>query len=665
MRSLLESRYRRCGKRMIRSIWRWSSGLVVLVLGLAGQANAELPEWRTVTPQELAMTSEAKVPGAPAIILYMRVDRDDAVGREDRYIQVKVLTNDGRSSGDIEISYDQKRERVSDIEARTIRKDGTIVPFKGEIFEKPIASGSDRKAMMKTLALTDVEVGGIVEYRFTRRNRSGLYNTRWVLNNRLFTREAHYSFNGSSPFRYSTLRGLPPGTPPITGKRGHVDLHTYDVAPVVEEDFSPPEEQTHYTMNFIYAWDWDRPAKDPEKFWSRYADEQRQQTEGYLLHSKSLTAAVQELAPTSDSPEVRLRKLYQACAKLRNRSYEPERTAEEFDRDDEDDPSNAGEVWKRQYGWAGQINLLFMAMARKAGFEVAEVWVANRSDTFFDPKQMDPGPLDSRLIAVKLDGKELFLSPGTRYLQFGMLPWGLTAVRGLRIDEETYSWVDTPALTPNQTRSLRVARLLLSPDGELSGQVTVTHTGQHALWRRNRENNEDASHRRKFLEDDLIGTLDGSAIVKVTRQPDWDGTGDFVVEYDLKIPGHVQQAGNRRLFPLALFPGNDSKQFQQAGRVHPVYFWHPYETEEDVEIELPSGWKLGELPGGDFRDLKRMMYSIQALKLGGQNAAVRVRRTFRLNLLMVMPDAYPQIQQFYEGVRSGDGQQVVVVGSGS
>jgi hypothetical protein len=652
---------------VIRTDGRRGAGLVVLALmGMSGSIQAQMPEWRTVTADELAMTSEPKAPEAQAIILYMHVVRDDRSNNENRYQQIKILTEEGRSNADIVISFDHKREYLREIEARTIRKDGTIVPYTGVIFEKPIASGSDLKLMAKTLALTDVEVGSVVEYRYSRRTREGRYNVRWLLGNRLFTREARYSFRGNGSYRYGAPRGLPPGTAPIAeAKGGYVELYTRDVAALVDEEFSPPAGEAQQRLDFTYAWDGDRPADDPEKFWKRYSMEQRHVTEKYLLSSGALRSVIQDLAPAGEPPAVRLRKLYEACAAIRNKSYEPERSDEEAEREDESSPISARDVWKRQYGWAYQINLLFLAMAREAGFDAAEMWVADRSDTFFDPKQMDPGQLSTRLVVVKLDGRNLFLSPGTKFLPFGELAWARTAQSGLRIDRNSNSWVPIPSLTPAQSRSVYTARLTLSPDGVLKGKVVETQTGQEALWRRNRENNEDDAHRRKFLEDELIGKLGGSAIAHVVKDPDWSGTGDFVTEYDLTIKDGVLQAGDRRMFPQAFFVADTNKAFQGSIRLQPVYIWYPYETEEEVEIELPSGWKVGNLPDNEFQNLKRVFYSIQAHKNVGATEAVITKRKFRMDMLLLPPDGYEAIRQFYQDVRAGDEQQIVVSSGGN
>ena len=54
--------------------------------------------FQPVSPAELKMTSEPKAPGAPAIILFREVDRDDRgqTAHEDVYFRIKILTEEGR-----------------------------------------------------------------------------------------------------------------------------------------------------------------------------------------------------------------------------------------------------------------------------------------------------------------------------------------------------------------------------------------------------------------------------------------------------------------------------------------------------------------------------------------------------------------------------------------
>jgi hypothetical protein len=51
------------------------------------------------------MTSVPEAPGAPAVILYRQVDREDKIfgSQEHVYVRIKVLTEDGRKYGVVKI----------------------------------------------------------------------------------------------------------------------------------------------------------------------------------------------------------------------------------------------------------------------------------------------------------------------------------------------------------------------------------------------------------------------------------------------------------------------------------------------------------------------------------------------------------------------------------
>jgi hypothetical protein len=86
------------------------SKLVVLGLAvwlLAAQEAKAGTGFPPVSPDELKLTSEPQAPGAPAIILYRQVDRDDNghTSHEDSYIRIKILTEEGRKHADVEIPF--------------------------------------------------------------------------------------------------------------------------------------------------------------------------------------------------------------------------------------------------------------------------------------------------------------------------------------------------------------------------------------------------------------------------------------------------------------------------------------------------------------------------------------------------------------------------------
>ncbi|PYX49602.1 MAG: hypothetical protein DMG79_08200, partial [Acidobacteria bacterium] len=125
--------------------------------------------FQPISQDELKMASEPKAPGAPAIILFRQVDRDDRglTAHEDVYFRIKILTEEGRKYADVEIPFWKSEGSVVGIHARTIKADGTVVDFGGKAFDKQIVKARGVKYIAKTFTLPDVQVGGIIEYFYT------------------------------------------------------------------------------------------------------------------------------------------------------------------------------------------------------------------------------------------------------------------------------------------------------------------------------------------------------------------------------------------------------------------------------------------------------------------------------------------------------------------
>ena len=174
--------------------------------------------FQPVSPEELKMTGEPKAPGAQAIILYRQVDRDDnsRTSHEDNYFRIKILTEEGRKHADIEIPFARGQNDVVNIHARTIRPDGSIRPFDGQVFEKMIERERGRKYLAKTFTLPDVQVGSILEYYFTYDlHERSLFDSHWILNQDLFIKTVRFSLKPfdptfENPFRIRWSGKLPP-----------------------------------------------------------------------------------------------------------------------------------------------------------------------------------------------------------------------------------------------------------------------------------------------------------------------------------------------------------------------------------------------------------------------------------------------------------------------
>jgi hypothetical protein len=642
---------------------------LVLSLCLLAAFTVILParaeDWLPVTQEELKMTREPKAPGAPAIYLYRQVDRDDNGPHERNYARIKILTEEGRKYADVEIPFLKGAENVRDIEARTIRPDGSIRNLEGKIYEKMIVKAKGVKYLAKTFTLPDVQVGSIVEYRYRADQQSGfIFNSHWILSEELFTKHAKFSLKPSLefPLRFSWPAGLPVGTnPPITD-HGVVRLETNDVPAFQVEDYMPPEYGLKTRVDFIYV-TYPNPEKDLDKFWKEEGRRWYRWIEAFVDERKTMGQAVSQIVQSNDAPEAKLRKIYARTQEVRNLSIEREKSEKEDRRENLKGARTVDDVWKHGYGTDMQITWLFLALARAAGFQADPVMVSTRNLYFFSPGLRDPNELNSNVILVKLDDKDLYLDPGSAFTPFGLLPWSETRVQGLRIDKEGGSWITTASPGPSESRIERKAILQLTDSGSLEGKATITFTGLEALWRRSEAHDADDAERKKFLEDQIKEYIPVPAEAELTNKPDWNSSSLMLVaEFDLKVPDWASAAGRRTLLPVGLFGGLEKHTFEHSDRVYPIYFHFPYQDDDDVTIGLPSGWQVSNLPKVQNINLRTLAYN---LTTENNNGSLHVKRQFLLNVEMVDPKSYPLMRGFFQGVRTGDEQQIIVAGTSS
>jgi hypothetical protein len=654
----IERRYKKKGGLMRVSLRSFIQATLCVLAGLQGSA-AMAADWLPVTPEDLHLTSLAQAPGAAAVILYRQVDRDDSQSCQDEYLRIKILSDQGRKYADVEIPFRHFSESVRGLEARTIRPDGTVVPFTGTVYEKQLLASRTGAMLAKIFQIPDVQVGSIIEYRFRHTYSAWfVYNSQWILSGDLFTREAKFSLfpNRRLALRWNWPNGLPAGTAEPRLEKDHVVLEEHDVPAFVTEDHMQPENELKSRVDFIYSND-RHFETDPTLFWHKFGIIAWKREENFVDQRKAMQRAVAQIVQPADADEEKLRKIYARTQQVRNLSYEHQKTEQETEREQEVGTYSVADVWDHGAGREWQINWLFLALVRAAGLPADPVLVARRDQYLFNQRSMNSGELDATAVLVKLDGKDVYLDPGTPFTPFGMQPWNETDAHSLRLNADGGAWVTTPLPDASRSRIERRAVLKLSA-GALEGKLTVRYTGLEASSRRLSQRNEDDAARREFLQKQIEHMVPAGIDVKLTQGPDWSASDtSLVAEYDLKVPGWATTAGRRELLPVALFSNAERHTFEHAVRTHPLYFGYPHQYHDEVSIDLPSGWHVESAPQVRGADLKVLQYK---LEVHSDQTSLHLERDLNLNLYEATVDSYGAARKFFQTVRTGDEEQVVI-----
>lgn len=634
--------------------------LTLPVLFLLAIPRAMADSWPEISADDMKMTSEPKAPGAPAIYLYRQVDRDDGRnGHEIDFARIKILTEEGRKYADVEIPFVKEQADVHGIKARTIQPDGTTAEFKGKVYEKTVVKAKGIKVLAKTFTVPDIRVGTIIDYSYSVDLKEGyVYDSHWILSEQLFTKKAKFSLKPSPDFalRWSWPVGLPTGTKPPEKDGSNIRLESENIPAFQVEDYMPPEDALKFRIDFAYSDG--MPEKDDAKFWKQQGKKWYESFNSFVDKRKAMEAAVATIVSPADTPETKLQKIYDRVLKVRNTSFEREKTAQEEKREKLKDINNVEDIWKRGYGNEREVNYLFIALARAAGMDAHPVFASSRSAYFFDPRLMNPHQLNTDVVLVKLPGNDLYLDPGDKFAPFGLLPWFETNVQGLLLDKDGGQWVKTLLPDSSFAKTDRRAVLTLSEDGTLEGTLTVTFGGLEALELRTSERDDDDTSRKTTLEDLVKESIPVGIDVELTNKPDWaTPLPTLVAEYHLKVPGWIAGAGRRALMPVGLFGQSEKHVFEHADRVHALYFHHPYVKSDDISITLPLGWTVSSVPAPIKQDAKAVVYSVTT---DDKKGSLHLSRTLKVDILLLDKDKYGILRHFFQLVRAGDEQQVVL-----
>lgn len=642
------------------------------ILFLSSPVVFGFDDWRPVTPEDLKLTSD-QAGHADAIILYHEQVSDDNRGHLQEYKRIKILTENGKRYADVEIPYNGTYFQIIDIKARTISPDGAIIPFSGKVFDKVLVKGRGIKVLVKSFAFSDARPGSIIEWRYTRlAGDHSLYAPRWVLQENLVQKQAKFVFipyHGSADV-VNTKRGdyatgvfwspvgLPKGVEVKQTPDRHMQLEMKDVPAYQPEELAPPPDMMKMRVEFYYG---SSSMGKPAEFWKEEGKYWSKEVEKFIGHSSSVAQAAAQATGPSDTPEQKVRKIYAVVQKLKNSSYEEQSFLENL-AEKSKDSSSAEQVLRQNHGSRDEITRLFVAMVRSVNIPAYVMRVGTRDEIFFQPNIPSWRQLNSEIAIVHLaDGKDIFLDPGTRFCPFGLLEWTRTAVQGVRQNTSGGTeMAQTPLPEPTQTVTQRVAQLKLQEDGSLKGKILLSWNGQEALSRRIDASKTDEAGRTKALEDELRDLLpgSGSVTVKLESTKGWDEQdGRLQGVFNVEIPSFASSTGKRWLLPIALFEQNGKQLFVHAERKNPVYFSYPYRTFDTVQITVPADLQVENLPQTQPVKTDFAIYTAERTAKG---KLLELRRDFAIGgFAFQLPD-YPALKSFYEKVKAGDEEQVVL-----
>ncbi len=563
--------------------------IVVVCVGL-GESRASGDEWRPIDASELAMKAPTVEKDADAEALFWEVRIDDSQPEElvlKNYIRIKVYTERGKESqSKVDLTY-LGSTKIKDIAARVIKADGTILELKKEdVFDHTIIKTSGVKYKAKSFALPGVEPGCIVEYRWQEiypgGSASGL---RLQFQREIPMAQVTYFLRPFKGMVYNTFHMEEAKF--VKDKDGFFKLTKTNMPAYHEEPRMPPEDEVRSWVFLFYT---EQTKVEIGKYWKDFAQALYEGVKDETKVNDEVKTAAAEIVKSASTPEEKLERIYDFCrTKIKNVSDDASGLSDEEKKKYKDIKSPA-ETLKRGGGTGSNIDMLFAALAKAAGFDAHFAVAGSRADFFFDPKIANRHLLASSFVAVHLGDQWRFFSPAEMYTSFGMLGWPEEGQDALIIDAKDPVWVPVPISPPEKSVEKRTAALKLLDDGTLEGDVQIEYTGHLGFDKKEYNDDDSPTQREETLRNSVKARMTTAEISDIKIENVTDPIKPFVYKYHVRVPGYAQRTGKRLFFQPGFFTHGEGPLFTSADRKTAVFFHYPWSERDHITIELPAGF---------------------------------------------------------------------------
>lgn len=638
---------------------------ICVLIGAPAVTSAQDKDWRPVTPAELASKPVVE-PDADAEAIFWEVRVDDSSADElalKHYVRVKIFTERGRDQFAKHDILFIKGTKVKNVEARVTKPDGSTVFLKPEdVLEREIIKANGVKVKAKSFALPGLEIGSIVEYRYKEVKDDGSANMRLILQREVPIQNVTYyvkPFSGGLGMNYQPFN---------TNARFEKDkngFHRVSMTNVPAFHEEPSMAAEDEVKSWIYIYYAQSGVPNAEDYWRDMSKRYYEASKEWMKVSDEVKRATAEATNGATTDDDKLRHIYDwTKSHVKNLSYADKASDEEWKNAQKS--STPGDTLKLKYGSASDIDNLFGAMAKAAGFDARKSLSGSRDEMTFDRNIPNASlMLNSSSVAVKVGENWRFFSPGSYFASYGMLTWAEEGQVALIADPKEAIWANMEFAPAEKSREKRTGKFKLLPDGTLEGEGQIEYTGHRASFIKNFNRNISDSERENRLKDILKESILGTTEVEsYTIENLSDPDKPVVFKFKIKVPGYASRTGKRIFFQPNVFERSSKPRFTAGTRKYDVSISYPYSEKDEITIEMPTGFALENADSpAPMRDKQGIgVHNVQIGVTKDNKALVYAREfSFGNGGLVRFPSAsYPALKGLFDAFNKADVHQLTL-----
>jgi hypothetical protein len=643
---------------------------ILLVFQIFIIAQKEPIKFGKMNDLEIQMTTYDKDTSASAVVIAdfgtAEIQYIDNIGFQlqvSRHKRIKILKNDGLEWAKVTIrlyrASSGKDEDLSSLRASTFNmENGKLVETK---FSKKdlLTEEESKNYTLKKFALPNVKVGSIIEYEYT--CTSPFF---WILED--------WYFQDEIPVIWSELRTVIPEFFDFNRAAGG-----YIIASINEESrtsFRIAASQTDYSnycQRIVYQ---DIPAFKNEELittpydyyariefdlrsvhfpnsiienysttWDKIAENlMEDENFGLALNRHGIVKELSDQINQGDSVMVKINKAVQLIkAQMKwDESYGVSTR------------KTLREAYNKNQGNMAEVNLLLVNLLRSVGVDANPVLFSTRKHgavKLYCPKI---SAFNGVLACAKVNGKNILIDGTLAFYKPGELPPAYINGNGMIIYEKRIEWI--PLLESEQYATVSMSTLKVE-DGKVKAEITQNNYSSSAS---NLRSKIAKLGKQQYIEDFIKKTSDWD-IKEYAIDNEGDNTKPLVEKVVVDNFNQVDASGDMIYIPSMVSAEKETNPFISDTRLYPIDFAVPVSEKNILNIAIPEGYVVEELP----KDLKLMLPDnaatfVYMTRKTGSN--IQVSATFKITRTFYLPSEYQLLKEFYKNVVAKNGEQIVL-----
>ena len=637
-------------------------------------AQGKPMKWGEVPRADLEMKNFPEDSNATAVILcdYGTVSFDEEFRVVfNRHRRIKILSQAGYTWGDYAVQYYDKSgvQRVEGIEGQTfvLETDGSVRREKLDkksIFDEDV-DGDWRR---KRFTLPSLNPGAVVEYRYRLVSKYATSLPNWDFQTSEPTRWSEFCVEIPSVLDYamvlqelpsfdvheSKLLNWPPSTYAYeTASRYNLKImyHRWvkrDMPALREEPFMTTPDDYRAKVRFqLSRIEW--PGMPPEKVmdsWEKLAEELMDFEDfgKQIERHKVLREQAEVLVSGVTDPEEKLRRIY---------DYVRTTMAWDGKRGIYTDV-NLDKAFQARRGGGPEIALMLTGMLRFAGLEAQPVLISTRDHgRVFDVYSILT-QFNHVLTYVKAGSNEYLLDATDPLRPYNILPVAALNQLGWMVEKKNPSWINIT--NPGSFHNHTIVHAVLS-EGSLTGRFESMDAGYSGLF--DRQTLREGKKEEDYIRDGWLSDLTGARLDSFKISQRDSSEVPLETKAYFSSSDHAQVAGDNIYFNPIFFGRREENPLKRPQRTFPVDFAYASKIIYTMNLKLPAGYTIQELPknivvdlpnqGGQFRRLMQVEGNI--LQVTSQIIVRKVRFD---------PQEYKFLREFYDRIVAAHAEQVVL-----